>query len=335
MIDRSAVLLCLALLAGCHPVRTCADGTLLLDLTLGSVAASADRIRVDAVVGGQTLHSEVPYTGQPSGSLALDFPRGYPAGQSIALTVTAANGATPLASGSASGTLSGSCARLAIALTGVDGGPAGGGVSVVGFSAAQPQQTAMLSLAMPPGTQAGDFLLLCLYANSSTVTAQLPSGWAPLSELVSPQGFHVWWLTRSADSSLSNAVAGFGGTPLASAVLVAYRGADPSQPIDTHSSPDTLTGSVSGTQIAFTAPSISPARANDRLAAFFVYDSGDGGSWTQPPSGMTKLADTGSIGLFDGKLIGAGATGAATATAGYGGTNGLYGTALVTAIASP
>jgi hypothetical protein len=243
--------------------------------------------------------------------------------------VTAAKGTTPLASGSASTTLSESCARLAITLT------AGGGEMVVGVSAAQPQSTGTLSLTLPAGTQAGDFLLLCLYANSSTVTAQLPGGWAPLSDVVSPQGFHVWWLTRTADAGLSSAVASFGGSPLASAVMVAYRGVDASQPIDARSSPETLTGTVSGAQIAFTAPSISPARANDRLADFFVYDSGDGDSWTQSPSGTTKLADTGSIGFFDAQLIGAGATGAATATAGFGGSNGVYGTALVVAIAPP
>jgi hypothetical protein len=325
-----AALLCLGLLAGCHPVRPCADGTLLLDLTLAMSAASADRIRVDAVVGGgEMLHSEVPYAGQPSGTLALDFPGGYPAGQSIALTVTASNGTLPLASGTASTTLSGSCARLAVTLT------AGGGVMVVGTSSVQPQNTGTLSATLPTGTQAGDFVLLCLYANSSTVSAQLPAGWAPVADLVSPQGFHVWWLGRTADASLANAVTSFGGTPLASAVAVAYRSTDPAQPIDARSSPDTLMGTVNGSQIGFTAPSISPARANDRLADFFVYDSGDGGSWIQSPGGTTKLADTGSIALFDAQLIGTGATGAATATAGFGGTNGLYGTALVVTIAPP
>jgi hypothetical protein len=121
---------------------------------------------------------------------------------------------------------------------------------------------------------------------------------------------------------------------------VAYRGVATKQPIDSGSSPATLTGTVTGAQIAFVAPSISPSGARDRLAVFFVYDSGDGSTWgnasvAPTATAMTKLADTGSIALFDGALAGAGATGTVTASASFSASDSIYGTALVVALAPP
>ena len=118
-------------------------------------------------------------------------------------------------------------------------------------------------------------------------------------------------------------------------MLAVYRGVNATQPVDTGSSPNLLMGSVSGSQIAFVAPSISPSGAHDHLLVFYVYDSGDGSTWGNVPmstTALTKLADTGSIALFEGALGGAGATGTVTATASFAPSDAVYGTGLVVAL---
>jgi hypothetical protein len=330
-----AALACASLLAACHSVRPCADGTVFLDLSFGTLASGADHLDVDATVGNQSWRTQVAYAGQPSGSLALDFPSGYPAGQPITLVVTAARGGDELARGFVAATLSDGCAHLAVALGGVDGGALGtSGVAVAGTSKAAQPGTSTLSASIPATAQSRDFLVLCIYADSSQVTAQLPAGWAPLDELLSPQGFHVWWLTRTAGSSTPGATVSFsGGTPTAEMAIVAYRNVSTPHPVDAMSQPATLPGMPSGNVMQFTAPSVGPLRPGDRLATFYVYDGGDGGSWTQAPAGMTKLVDVGAIALFDAPVLDGGAGAAETAGAALI-TNSNYGTSLAVAVAT-
>jgi hypothetical protein len=321
----------LALLAGCHPVRTCDKGTLFIELTADASAAGADQLLIDATFGSQTLHSEVSYAGQAVASLALDFPAGYPANQSLALTVTAMKGTTAVASGATTMTLAPGCTRLDVALTAAGAG----GVTLVGASSSPPAHTSSVSLAPPSGAQAGDFLLLCLYANSSTVVATLPAGWVTLDELTSTRGFHVWWLTATADASLANVSATFDQAATLSAVLVGYHSSAGSPSVDVHSTPATLTGAASVSAISFDAPGVTTTHANERLATFFVYDSGDGGNWPGTPAGTTKLADTGSIALFERAAPTAGDSGTTTATAAFATGDEVYGTALVAAVVAP
>jgi hypothetical protein len=110
-------------LSGCQSVRPCADGTLFLDLTVGGATTGATELRVDATIGTMTLHSSVPYAGQTSGGVALDFPGGYPADQLATVTVIAVQGTMVLAQGSASTTLGAHCTKLSLTLTTPDGGP--------------------------------------------------------------------------------------------------------------------------------------------------------------------------------------------------------------------
>jgi hypothetical protein len=98
-------------MAACEHVRPCALGTLFLELDL-SAATGADRLRIDATIGGQTLHSVVSYGGHGSGGLELEFPRGYPAGQPITLQVVASRGSEDLAAGTTGATLGPECTRL-------------------------------------------------------------------------------------------------------------------------------------------------------------------------------------------------------------------------------
>lgn len=333
MIGRAAAL-GLLLLAGCHDVRSCEAGTLFIELTADASVAGATQLSIDAAFGTQTLHAEQPYAGQAAASLALDFPKpaGYPAGQSLTLTVTALRGATALASGSTTVTLAAGCTRLGVALAAAG---AGGAVTLVGASSAPAVHAATVSVAPPAGTQAGDLLVLCVYGNSSTAAATLPGGWAALDELTSNRGFHVWWLTSVAGATLDSAVTTFDQALTTSAAMVGYHVPAGSPTVETHAAPTTLTGTTSGSQIAFIAPGITTTRAADRLPAFFVYDSGDGGSWPVTPAGMTKLVDTGSIGLFERVAPTTGDTGSLTASASFAAGDEVYGSALVAAVAAP
>ncbi|MGZ3438101.1 MAG: hypothetical protein ACXVDD_01210, partial [Polyangia bacterium] len=106
------VLLGFALLAaGCHSTARCRAGTLFVDL---AGAAGADQLLVVVNVGDQTLAGDQPYSGQSG--IEIDFPGGYPKGQTIEVTVTTRQGAIDLASGSVSSTLSAACERLSISL---------------------------------------------------------------------------------------------------------------------------------------------------------------------------------------------------------------------------
>jgi hypothetical protein len=333
---RAVFALALVVAAGCDSQRACRDNTVFVDL---AGAAGADQIHVEVTVGARTYSGTQPYAGQAG--IEIDFPTGYPGGTSALVTVTALHGVTVLARGNSKATLGSGCTHLSLSLDPVDGGSLGGDggndlaagtVTVVGTSFKSPVMSNSISLPLPNGTQAGDFLVLTVYANSATATVQMPQGWTMLTGIIGPQGFQAWWLTRSADAALTAPTVGFDSSPLTSAALVAYRGTDPVKPVDTNNTPDSINGQSSTTQIVFGAPSISPARSGTRLLAVFVWDSGDGQSWIQSPAGTTKIVDTGSIGVFDGPITGT-ATGPTTATASFNTGDEVYGTALVAAIA--
>ncbi len=121
-------LIVLALLAQGCLIRPCDDGTLFIELTMSTAATHADQLQFDATYGGQHSQALVRYTsGATTGTVQLDFPHGYPRGLELALTVTALQGASILATGSTSARLSGSCARISVALADVTAnGPDGG-----------------------------------------------------------------------------------------------------------------------------------------------------------------------------------------------------------------
>jgi len=131
----------LVLAIGCQSVRPCASGTLWLDLTLAG-ASGADHLLVDVSVAGRVLHDDTPLTSTTTGSLALDFPGGYPAGETAAITVTAAHGDTALATASTSTPLAANCTRLSLALAPIHD------VTVVGSTPAELQNTSALSVAV-------------------------------------------------------------------------------------------------------------------------------------------------------------------------------------------
>jgi len=88
------------LLAGCPGTRDCKPGTLLVAVTLGDAAATADSLEVDVSIDGAApKHTSVPHAGgDRMGTIEVGFPSGYPQGRQVTVTVTAAHGGSALAS---------------------------------------------------------------------------------------------------------------------------------------------------------------------------------------------------------------------------------------------
>ncbi len=95
----AATLMAALALAGCTKTRACKSGTVLLALTLDSMSQAADQLEISASVGSGTLTTTVAHSPSASGSLELDFAAGYPANQSLTLTVTAVAAGQTVGSG--------------------------------------------------------------------------------------------------------------------------------------------------------------------------------------------------------------------------------------------
>jgi hypothetical protein len=137
---RAAILGLLLLEAGCSTDR-CKKGTLFLSYTLTSGAEAADAIDVTLAIGtaaAQTMSVARKSRGA-SGSIEVDFAT-YPAGKSLALTLTARAGAQLLASASQTATAGASCSALSFTLDAsaadMAGGDADGFVAVGDFTIA-------------------------------------------------------------------------------------------------------------------------------------------------------------------------------------------------------
>ncbi len=92
---RSIAILCLGLAAGCGGgTRACKSGTLLVHVTLDEPADTLD-ISV-TTGGGQPITATAPLpSGTSSGTIEVDFPSGYPAGQSVTVAITASSAGGP------------------------------------------------------------------------------------------------------------------------------------------------------------------------------------------------------------------------------------------------
>ena len=81
----------LAALAGCTVKESCADGTVLVALTLNGDSAQADELVVDIALDGdaprESTLTHAP--GVAGGNVVVKFPSGYPRGHTVAVTVTA------------------------------------------------------------------------------------------------------------------------------------------------------------------------------------------------------------------------------------------------------
>jgi hypothetical protein len=112
----------IALIAGCG-TRDCKDGTLFLTLSYEGATAGADDLDVTITIGTSSVHPAF----QPHGdgdTLQVDFPDGYPAGQTISVDVIAKKSGGALGEGHAVTPLANSCTALALTVNpfAADGG---------------------------------------------------------------------------------------------------------------------------------------------------------------------------------------------------------------------
>src|SRR5439155_5732945 len=124
-----AAALIMWLATGCGPlVDRCQAGTLLVAVSLDPGAAAADELVVDISLDGGTAQeaSLAHAPGSAAGNVVVQFPRGYPSGSVVNVTVTARSGGAVVGVGRAAATLEGSCqaTTLAVATASDDAGGA-------------------------------------------------------------------------------------------------------------------------------------------------------------------------------------------------------------------
>ena len=123
----AALVVAAAALAGCTKTRACKSGTVLLALTLDATSQAADQLAISATVGSDTLTTTVAHAPSASGSLELDFANGYPANQSLSLTVTAVAAGQTVGSGQLGPVpLPSGCANFSVHVADIAGSDGGG-----------------------------------------------------------------------------------------------------------------------------------------------------------------------------------------------------------------
>jgi hypothetical protein len=132
------LLLFVSLLAGgCPQSQPCRDGTLFVDLTLAGGAGAADRLSVTLQLDGQRFNDDdVIYAGQSSYGLEVQFPSGYPTGQTVIVTVAARQGDVALASAMVTVRFDAACVRLPLTLSTPVAGDLSGGAGDLSAAAA-------------------------------------------------------------------------------------------------------------------------------------------------------------------------------------------------------
>jgi hypothetical protein len=102
--------------AGCNPVAHCRGQTVYVAVTLSGAAATADHLAVGVAIGsGPTKASVVAHTmGAATGGVEVDFPSGYPTGQTLTIRITALAGTTALGTAEGRVTATPGCATTMI-----------------------------------------------------------------------------------------------------------------------------------------------------------------------------------------------------------------------------
>jgi hypothetical protein len=104
--------------SGCTSVERCKTGTLFVSLTLAGATAAADSLEVTVSIsgGGMMITPLSHKAGVTKGGVEVQFPSGYPDGQSITVDVTAKQNGLVVGSGGNSVTLGHGCGALSIAV---------------------------------------------------------------------------------------------------------------------------------------------------------------------------------------------------------------------------
>ncbi len=115
--------------AGCGSTNACKSGTLLVTLTFDAATAVATQLVVDVSVPGVSprQHQLDHQAGMTTGTIEIDFPNGYTAGQTVQVTVTASTAGGTVGSATGSVMLASGCSTLALHFGGSDAGGTGTG----------------------------------------------------------------------------------------------------------------------------------------------------------------------------------------------------------------
>jgi len=128
-------LILLGALAGnaCDKESSCRPGTAFVHVDPGSYV-TANEVGIDvSIEGGSPTHTALVIpTGSRGGGVEVQFPGGYPAGKSVAITVTLSASGTTLASRRVDRVLGGDCAVFDVNFRTVDGGQGGSGGASAG-----------------------------------------------------------------------------------------------------------------------------------------------------------------------------------------------------------
>jgi hypothetical protein len=125
------VLVSALVIAACSKVESCRSGTLFLNVNLGRYT-SADELDVDVSVTGAIDGNSPRHTvltlkaGATSGGVEVEFPSGYPTGETVTVTLTLLSGGTQLAERALTiSSLPPGCTTASVDFTATDGGTDG------------------------------------------------------------------------------------------------------------------------------------------------------------------------------------------------------------------
>jgi hypothetical protein len=117
---------------GCGNTNACKSGTLLVTLTFDPATAAATQLVVEVSAPGASprQHQLDHQAGMTTGTIEIDFPDGYAAGETVQVTVTASSsGGSAIGSATSSVTLASGCSTLTLHFGGSDAGGGTGGAS--------------------------------------------------------------------------------------------------------------------------------------------------------------------------------------------------------------
>lgn len=156
-----------------------------------------------------------------------------------------------------------------------------------GASAATDNATSE-TVAVPPGTQDGDAMLLFASTNTPT-TLTAPAGWTQVDTVAAGSGTTTVWSKVASPADLSGSVTlSFGTIMHANLQLLAYSGTDGVTPV-------VASGKSSGnSSSSVTTPTVTAPASGDWAVSYWTAKSSVVTSWTAPASQTVRSADNGS-----------------------------------------
>ncbi|HEX5466005.1 MAG TPA: Ig-like domain-containing protein, partial [Candidatus Limnocylindrales bacterium] len=239
------------------------------ELTFAIATAPADGSL--GSLGGQPCSAGSPNT---DAATVLYTPNaGYSGTDSFTFTVTDG------------GSLTSPAATISLTVTASGGGGGSGTISFVAASSAANPTATTLVLPAPEGLAAGDVLLASLSVRGKP-SIDAPSGWTlvRLDDATTTMEQGIWVHVVGATEPTSYTFT-FDKAQAAAGGIVAYRGVDPTAPIDTSA------GLVNARGGTVTSPSLTTSASGEQVVAFFGFAAS---ATFTPSGGLTERWDVAS-----------------------------------------